>query len=200
VNLIVASNNTGKIRELRSLLQPISVYSPNDLNLKLDVEEIGDSFFENAQLKAKAFAQETGMTALADDSGLEVEALHGRPGIHSARFGPPDLDDNGRCMFLLKNLKNFPSVKDRKARFCCAMVAFTPNGDQCESVGYCEGHITTSMTGNEGFGYDPVFFVTSHRCTMAELSKTTKNSISHRGAALRIIRPKLMRLMRQLER
>ena len=199
MNLIVASNNAGKVREIRSLLQPISVYSPDDLNMKLDVEETGNSFFENAQLKAIAFAKETGMTALADDSGLEVKALHGHPGIHSARFGPPDLDDNGRCMFLLKKLKAFSSLKDRKARFCCAMVAVTPNGDQCESVGYCEGHITTSLIGDGGFGYDPVFFVTSHRCTMAELSKTTKNSISHRGAALRTIRPKLMRMLLPLE-
>jgi len=198
LNLIVASNNVGKILEIRSLLKPIDVYSPDDLDIKIEVEETGNSFFENALLKAKAFAAETGVTALADDSGLQVDALNGQPGIHSARFGPPELDDKGRCELLLKHLKNFPSQQERKARFCCAMVAFSPNGQQCEATGYCDGHITTKLTGEGGFGYDPVFFVTSHRCTMAQLSKTAKNSISHRGQALQAIRPKLLRLLQEL--
>jgi len=191
----VASNNFGKIREIRSLLQPIEVHSPDDLDLQIEVEETGNSFFENALLKAKAFAAETGITALADDSGLQVDALNGKPGIHSARFGPPELDDKGRCELLLKHLKNFPSQQERKARFCCAMVAFSPNGQQCESMGYCEGHITTKLTGEGGFGYDPVFFIASHSCTIAQLSKSTKNSISHRGKALQAIRPKLLKLL-----
>ena len=195
MNLIVASNNFGKIREIRSLLQPIEVHSPDDLDLQIEVEETGNSFFENALLKAKAFAAETGITALADDSGLQVDALNGKPGIHSARFGPPELDDKGRCELLLKHLKNFPSQQERKARFCCAMVAFSPNGQQCESMGYCEGHITTKLTGEGGFGYDPVFFIASHSCTIAQLSKSTKNSISHRGKALQAIRPKLLKLL-----
>lgn len=191
----MASNNFGKIREIRSLLQPIEVHSPDDLDLQIEVEETGNSFFENALLKAKAFAAETGITALADDSGLQVDALNGKPGIHSARFGPPELDDKGRCELLLKHLKNFPSQQERKARFCCAMVAFSPNGQQCESMGYCEGHITTKLTGEGGFGYDPVFFIASHSCTIAQLSKSTKNSISHRGKALQAIRPKLLKLL-----
>ena len=197
MKLIVASNNAGKIREIRSLLKPIDVYSPDDLNVQIEVEETGSSFFENAQLKAEAFALETGMTALADDSGLRGDALNGQPGIHSARFGSPELDDIGRCKLLLRHLQNFPSQHERKARFCCSMVAFSPNGKRCESMGYCEGHITSKITGNGGFGYDPVFFVTSHGCTMAQLSKTAKNSISHRGKALQTIQPKLLRLLHE---
>ena len=198
MNLIVASNNTGKISEIRALLSPIDVYSPGDLDVNIEVEETGDSFYANALLKASAFAKETGMTALADDSGLQVEILNGRPGIHSARFGPPELDDRGRCELLLKHLVNYPAVENRKARFCCAMVATSPEGLQCESIAYCEGHITSQITGDGGFGYDPVFFVKSHNCTMAQLSKTTKNSISHRGKALKAIRPKLINLLKEI--
>ena len=198
MNLIVASNNTGKISEIRALLSPIDVYSPGDLDVNIEVEETGDSFYANALLKASAFAKETGMTALADDSGLQVEILNGRPGIHSARFGPPELDDRGRCELLLKHLVKYPAVENRKARFCCAMVATSPEGRQCESIAYCEGHITSQITGNGGFGYDPVFFVKSHNCTMAQLSKTTKNSISHRGKALKAIRPKLINLLKEI--
>ena len=189
--LLLASNNGGKLREVRALLADLRVVSPADLGFELDVEETGQTFAANAELKARAYAAASGYIALADDSGLEVDALGGTPGVRSARYGAPDLDDEGRYLHLLSELQSYPVPSHRIARFRCAMSAISPDGRQCRAEGTCEGLIAQSPTGSNGFGYDPVFFVPNHNATMAQLDAATKNSLSHRGQALAAVIPLL---------
>lgn len=191
MNILVASNNAGKIREMRALLRPSEVVSPADLDLQLDVEETGSTFAANAELKARAFAEATGLIALADDSGLAVDALDGAPGVLSARYGGPGLDDVDRYRLLLDNMQTFPSAAQRSARFCCAIAAVAPDGRICRAEGTCEGQIAHAASGDHGFGYDPIFFLPEHGCTMAELDASAKNEISHRGRAMAAIAPLL---------
>ena len=198
MRLLVASNNAGKIREIRALLADTEVVSPADLDLHLDVEETGTTFAANAALKAHAFAQETGLVALADDSGLEVDALGGAPGVFSARYGDSSLDDVGRYRFLLKQMEPFPDGAQRTARFCCTMVAAAPDGRTCQSAGTCEGSIALAPSGDNGFGYDPIFVVAERNCTMAQLDAATKNAISHRAQALKAIYPLLRQTFPEL--
>ena len=189
--LLLASNNSGKLREVRALFAEVEVVAPAALGLELDVEESGQTFAANAQLKARAFAAASGQIALADDSGLEVDALGGAPGIYSARYGGPDLDDAGRCQRLLAELAPYPEPAQRRARFRCALGAASPDGRQCQAEGTCEGLIAPSPAGANGFGYDPVFLVPAYAKTMAELDPQVKNRLSHRAQALAAIRPLL---------
>ena len=189
--LLLASNNGGKLREVRALLADLRVVSPADLGFELDVEETGQTFAANAELKARAYAAASGYIALADDSGLEVDALGGTPGVRSARYGAPDLDDEGRYIQLLSELQSYPEPSQRIARFRCGSSAISPDGRQCRAEGTCEGLIAQSPTGSNGFGYDPVFFVPNHNATMAQLDAATKNSLSHRGQALAAVIPLL---------
>ena len=191
MTLILASNNAGKLHEMRALLNGVSVVSPTDIGLNLDVEESGQTFATNAELKAHAYAAASGQIAIADDSGLEVDALDGAPGVYSARYGSADLDDEGRYQHLLAELRPFPEPSQRYARFRCAISAISPDGRRCRAEGTCEGIIAHSPIGSNGFGYDPIFFVAAHNATMAQLDAATKNSISHRGQALAAIIPLL---------
>ena len=189
--LLLASNNAGKLREVRALLADIKVVAPAVLGLELDVEESGQTFAANAQLKARAYAAASGQIALADDSGLEVDALGGAPGIYSARYGGPDLDDAGRCQLLLTELAPYPEPAQRRARFRCVLCAVSPDGRQCQTEGTCEGLIAPAPVGTNGFGYDPVFFVPAYGKTMAQLDPQVKNRLSHRAEALAAMRPLL---------
>ncbi len=196
--LLVASNNGGKIREIRALLDGVDVVSPDDLNLHLEVEETGSTFVANAALKARAFASETGLIALADDSGLQVDALDGAPGVFSARYGGAGLDDVGRYRLLLEHMNAFPDPHQRSARFCCTIFVAAPDGRTCQAEGTCEGRIAHAASGENGFGYDPIFFLPDHDCTMAELAAEQKNALSHRAKALKAVYPALQQTFPEL--
>ena len=191
--ILLATSNPGKVRELRSLLAPAALKTPSDLDLALEVDESGQTFAENAAIKARAFTQATNMVTLADDSGLEVDALGGEPGVHSARYGSPDLDDVGRLELLLHNLKDVTEFSQRSARFTCCMVVTFPDGRCWDTTGVCEGFIAQVPSGAAGFGYDPIFFLPDHQETMAEIPPAEKNRISHRAQAAH----KMASLLRQ---
>ena len=188
VEIVIASRNAGKIREIRQIFAdlPVTFITPPDLP---DVEETGRTFAENARLKAVAAARHAGVWALADDSGLEVDALDGAPGVHSARWsGGDDKANNDK---LLSELKDVPS-ESRGARYRAVVVVATPDGKiLAEADGACEGIIGTERRGTGGFGYDPLFGVPDLGCTMAELSSEKKNRISHRAQALERLREPL---------
>ena len=159
----------------------VEVVSPKDLGITVEVEETGETFAENAMLKAKAICAQTGLPAIADDSGLCVDALNGGPGVYSARYGGGELDDRGRCMLLLNNLRGQTT---RAAHFSCAIACVFPNGDTLEAEGRCDGTIAFAPIGDGGFGYDPVFFVPDLAKTFAQLTAEEKSARSHRGKAL----------------
>ena len=188
---LLASNNQGKLAEIRALIPEIRTASPADVGLELEVEEDGRSFFENAFLKAAAFARASGLVALADDSGLEIDALDGAPGIHSARFGGPGLNDRDRCRLALEQLTGVPPAR-RQARFRCCVTAVGGDGRVIAAEGVCPGRISTEPRGANGFGYDPIFYFSALQRTMAELSPEVKNRISHRAAAIRRIATRLV--------
>lgn len=184
--IVLASNNAGKVREINQLLNDsgIEVVPQSTFNIP-DADETGLTFVENAILKARHAAELSGLPAIADDSGLEVDALNGAPGIYSARFSGPDATDEKNLLKLLDELKDVPDEK-RTARFQCLMVYLQHANDPTPIIcqGTWEGMITHSPQGENGFGYDPVFFVPTHQCTSAELPPETKNQLSHRGQAL----------------
>jgi XTP/dITP diphosphohydrolase len=185
--LLIATHNSGKMREYRQLLRdaPFELVSLDDLGITEEVEETGDTFEENARLKALAYARLSGMLTLSDDSGLEVDALNGEPGIRSARYGgDANATDQDRVRMLLSNLEGVPWEK-RTARFRCVIVISRPKGDDASVVGSVAGMIQYRPEGNEGFGYDPVFYLPSYGQTMAQLSLEEKNRISHRSDAAR---------------
>ncbi len=198
--LLIASNNPGKIREYRSLLQgyTFELITPAQLNLSLHVDETGNSYAENASIKANAFAQASGYTTLADDSGLEVDLLNGLPGIFSARFSPNKYaDDADRRERLLEQLKDKP--RPWLARFHCS-IAIVPLGKQVLfSEGICDGEIIPEERGFGGFGYDPIFFLPQKGCTMAELTMQEKNQLSHRSLAIQAAKPILDCLNQHLD-
>ncbi len=186
MKLVIATKNTNKVREMRDRLCSVpdmEVLSLADFPEIPDIAEDGDSFTENAVIKALAVASFTGMTSLADDSGLVVDALDGAPGIYSARFGGPGLTDAERCELLLEKMAPVPDGR-RCARFVCVMAVARPDAVLHTAEGICEGSIIHAMRGNQGFGYDPVFLVEGTDRTMAELSLEEKNRISHRARAL----------------
>jgi len=182
--LLLATNNNGKLEELRELLceVPFELVSPADIGLVLDVNESGHTYTTNARLKARAFARTSDLLTLADDSGLEVDALDGAPGVLSSRYAGPDANDNQRVAYLLARLKDIPWEK-RNARFLCVMAIASPRGQVRMCSGSCRGIITFEPQGSNGFGYDPVFYIPKSGKTMAELPLEIKNRISHRARA-----------------
>ncbi len=191
LSLLLATNNRGKLAEFKRLLAPIHLTTPDEIGVQLTVVENGETFADNATLKAQAFADASGSIALADDSGLEVDRLEGAPGVHSARYGGEGLDDAGRCRLLLRNLSATPRREDRTARFRCCLVAVAPDGRSCTAEGCCEGFIAVTAAGDDGFGYDPVFYLPDYGCTIAELEPTDKDAVSHRARALEALLPGL---------
>ncbi len=189
--LLIATHNLGKLREYSALLQglPLELVSPDELGLDLDVDESGDTYSENAALKAHAYTQASGLLSLADDSGLEVAALGGAPGVRSARYAVGD--DGDRVQALLKALAG---KKDWTARFCCVIALVGPDGRSWSLEGQCAGRIIDTPRGSGGFGYDPIFYLPSYAWTMAELPEGEKNLISHRARAAQAARPILASL------
>ena len=193
LRIVLASGNAGKIRELTELLAPlgVSIVSQRELGVE-DADETGLSFVENAILKARHAARLTGLPALADDSGLEVDALHGAPGIYSARYAGLPSDDAANNAKLLDALRMVPDA-ERGARFCC-LLAFVLHADDPTPLiaeGYWNGRILREPRGSNGFGYDPLFWLAETQCASAELSKDEKGRRSHRGQALRALLEKL---------
>ena len=199
--LILATRNRGKRGEIQALLgADIHVQSLDDFPNAPDTIEDGDTFEANASKKAREIAKYTGLPALADDSGLVVDALDGAPGIYSARYAgqhATDEDNNRKLIANLRdiNLRDIPE-NHRTARFCCAIALAAPDGRVQTAQATWEGRILTSPRGNNGFGYDPLFYVPTHNCTAAELPSQTKNRLSHRGQALRAILPRILDLFR----
>ncbi|MGQ9919769.1 MAG: XTP/dITP diphosphatase [Desulfobacca sp.] len=201
--LVIATKNPGKIRELAELLSDLGVTLKTlaDYPYCPEVVEDGATFAANATKKAVAVARYTGLPALADDSGLEVDALGGRPGVHAARYAAdrtaparPRDEDNYRK--LLDELAGVPAAQ-RTARFVCCMVVAFPNGRTVQTQGTCEGLIHTKPEGHNGFGYDPVFWLPAYQATMAQLGLEIKNRISHRAKALAQLKTTLAALLRQ---
>lgn len=196
--LLVASHNRGKVEELAELLAGLDVQllGLDDVGIADDVEETGNTFRENAILKAEGYAQQSGLLTLADDSGLEVDGLQGAPGVHTARFGGEGLTPSERYELLLQRLDGVP-WQERNARFRCVVALATPQGLIGTEEGKVEGYIAFEPAGEGGFGYDPVFFVAERGLTMAQLPAAVKNTISHRGRAVAAIRPLLERLLQE---
>lgn len=196
--LLVASANQGKIREIKNYLENL-----NNINLEIigldefpglpEVEEDGDSFRANALKKARARAEQTGLLTLAEDSGLSVDYLGGEPGIYSARYAGEGATDEENNQKLLEKLKNVPEEK-RKASFICVMALVDPDsGEEIVVEGRCDGIIQLSPKGENGFGYDPIFYLPEFRKTMAEIPLELKNQISHRAAALQKMKNEVIR-------
>ena len=196
MRLLVATHNQGKVREFRQLLAPLSapICFPDDLGIRLDVPEDGTTYAENARQKAAGYAAASGLPTLADDSGLEVDALGGAPGIHSARTVSGS--DADRVAWLLRRLRGVPR-EGRTCRFRCVVVVVTPGGDVHQAEGVCEGSIAFEPAGAAGFGYDPVFYLSDYACTMAQLPPGEKNRISHRARAVQTALPALRGLFEQ---
>ena len=184
MKLLVATHNPGKKREYERILSGLglALVTPGQVGIHLEVVEDGDTYAENALLKARAFSQASNLLTIADDSGLEVDALDGAPGVRSARYAGEGATDEDRYRLLLANLMGVPELH-RSARFRCAIALVWPDGREAVVEGVCEGRITHEPRGEHGFGYDPVFYVLERGCTMAELPIETKNRISHRAHA-----------------
>ena len=183
MKFVLATQNPGKLKEMSAILSQfgVEVVSPKDLGITVDVEETGTTFAENAMLKAKAICAAAKLPAIADDSGLCVDALGGAPGVYSARYGGEGLDDRGRYLLLLNNLRGQTT---RAAHFACAIACAFPNGDELTAEGRCDGAIAFAPMGEGGFGYDPVFLVPEKAKTFGQLTAEEKSAISHRGKAL----------------
>ena len=204
--LLIATGNPGKVVEIHALLKdlPIKLVTPADVGLKgFDVVEDGTSYAENAAKKARAYCQASGLPVLADDSGLEVDALDGAPGLHSARYAPqPGATDADRRALMLKNLRGLP--QPWTARFRCTVAIViprtgeaTPEGTLELSEGSCPGQIIPEERGTDGFGYDPIFFIPELGLTLAQISREQKNSLSHRGRAVTAAIPLLKRMIEE---
>lgn len=193
--IVIATKNPGKLKEIKAVFAdiPLKILSLLDFPDIPEIAEDGATYRANAAKKARAVAQKTGKLALADDSGLEVEALGGAPGVHSARYGGTELNDSKRNARLLKELKGVPPQK-RRAQFRCVMVLAWPGGQEQSFEGTCSGWITEVPGGRGGFGYDPVFFLPEYNQTMAEVGLKIKNQISHRARALRKVKSALKNL------
>jgi XTP/dITP diphosphohydrolase len=194
MKMLVATQNPGKVEEFRSLLAPLQakICFPSELDLEIDVPEDGTTYTDNARQKALAYMSASGLLTLADDSGLEVDALGGKPGIRSARYAlGHDVD---RVVALLEQLRHVP-WEQRTARFRCVVAIATPTGKIYEAEGICEGRIAFKPAGQGGFGYDPVFYLPGYDCTMAQLAPEEKNRVSHRARAVDAAVPMLRRLL-----
>lgn len=190
MKFVLASQNKHKLAEMQSILSAhgVEVVLQSDIGLHVDVEETGETFAANAMLKARAVMEASGLPAIADDSGVCVDALNGAPGVYSARYGGPELDDAGRYRLLLANMQG---AKTRAAHFTSAIACVFPNGDAIEAEGICPGTIAFAPQGDGGFGYDPVFFLPQLRKTYAQLTAEEKAAVSHRGKALEVFDGKL---------
>jgi len=202
--IIFATGNQGKMREVRAILQDVEaeILSMKEAGVLLDIEENGTTFVENAIIKAKAVAQALAQkpefasdcVVLADDSGLEIDCLGGEPGIYSARYLGEETPFDVKSRDFLKRLEGVADEK-RKARFVCAIAAVWPDGETVTAVGTIEGRIGYELIGDNGFGYDPIFYLPEYGRTAAELSDEEKNAISHRSRALAQMKPELMKRM-----
>ena len=190
--LLLATNNDHKVRELRRLLAhlPLALLTPAEAGVSLEPAEDGATYEANALATARAFADASGLPALADDSGIEVDALGGRPGVHSARYGGSGLTDENRVALLLRELADVPDG-ERTARYRAVLAVVAPDGTERTAEGWCEGTVAHTRDGANGFGYDPVFFVAALGVTMARLTDEEKDAVSHRGNAARAIAPVL---------
>lgn len=190
MKFVLATHNPGKLKEMSAILSQfgVEVVSPKDLGITVDVEETGTTFAENAMLKARAICEAAKLPAIADDSGLCVDALSGGPGVYSARYGGEGLDDKGRYQLLLNTMRGQTT---RAAHFACAIACAFPNGDELTAEGRCDGTIAFAPMGEGGFGYDPVFFVPELKKTFGQLTGEEKSAISHRGRALQSFVEKL---------
>lgn len=191
--IIFATGNADKMKEIRNILSGLDaeVLSMKEAGIQVDIVEDGSSFEENAQIKARTVAAQTDAIVLADDSGLEIDYLNKEPGIYSARYLGEDTDYHTKNSNLIQRLEGVPDEL-RTARFVCAVAAVFPDGTEQTVRGTMEGRIGYKEQGENGFGYDPIFFLPEYGCTSAELSMEEKNKISHRGKALRAIREKLL--------
>lgn len=196
MRLLIATHNRGKLIEYREMFAnlPLELVTLDEVGIRDDVAETGATLAENARLKAAAYARASGLLTLADDSGLEVDALAGAPGVHSKRYAGENTSDAERIAFLLDQLRTVPPGK-RTARFRCAIALATPTGELCETDGVCEGEIAFEPRGSNGFGYDPIFHVSECGVRMAELSTTEKNRVSHRARAAEKARALLARIV-----
>ena len=198
--LLLGTNNPGKVKEIKAIFSSFKgkILSPSNLSLDIDIPETGQSYAENARIKAMAYHKATGLPVLADDSGLEVNLLQGAPGIYSARFSPKaNATDRDRRVYLLSKLEGLP--QPWHAHFHCSAVLITSRGQIIKEDGQCHGVIIPEERGNHGFGYDPIFFIPEHGATMAELDPEKKNKISHRAKAMRALQPHVMKLMQAEE-
>jgi XTP/dITP diphosphohydrolase len=197
--ILVATHNAGKLKEIQALLEdlPAELVLPAHLGLDLAIEETGSTYAENAALKAIAYARASGLLSLADDSGLEVDALDGLPGLHSARFAPwAAATDADRRALLLQRLQTMP--RPWTARFRCVVALASPLGETRFAEGICPGEIIPQERGDKGFGYDPIFILPQLGKTMAELDMAEKNLLSHRGRAVRAAQPLLLQMLKNL--
>ena len=193
MRVVLASKNPHKLEEISKITEKfdMELILQSELGIDLDVEENGTTFEENSFIKAQAVMEATGLPALADDSGIMVDALDGEPGIYSARYGfDESLDDRGRMMLLLKNTEQVPDGQ-RQAKFVCVITLVTPDGKTIQARGEVHGELTREPKGENGFGYDPIFYYPPAGCTTAELPPKEKNEVSHRGRALRVFYEKL---------
>ena len=193
--LMVASANPGKVREIQAILSALdlTILSAKDAGVTLHVPETGQTYTENARIKAETYQIASGLIVLADDSGLEVDALNGAPGIYSARYaGIPNATDADRRGYLLQRLAGLP--QPWPAHFYCTAILAGPTGVLATEEGRCDGQITPEERGSGGFGYDPLFFIPAEGATMAELSEDRKNQISHRARAVLALIPALQKI------
>ncbi|MBO5322864.1 MAG: RdgB/HAM1 family non-canonical purine NTP pyrophosphatase [Oscillospiraceae bacterium] len=193
MKVVLASKNKHKLEEISKITEKfgIDLVLQSELGIDLDVEETGSTFEENSFIKAEAVMKATGLPALADDSGIAVDALNGEPGIYSARYGfDESLDDWGRLLLLLKNTEHVPDGQ-RQAQFVCVITLVTPEGQTIQARGEIHGELLREARGENGFGYDPIFFYPPLGKTTAELSPEEKNSVSHRGNALKLFYEKM---------
>ena len=190
MKLVLASKNEKKLREMNDILSGmgVEVCLQADVGINIDVEETGTTFEENSRLKAQAVMEASGLPAIADDSGLCVDALNGAPGVYSARYGGEELTDEGRYRMLLENMRG---QMTRTAKFVSVITCCFPNGDVLTARGECPGTIAFAPMGEGGFGYDPVFFLPKLKKTFAQLAPEEKNAVSHRGRALEAFQAKL---------
>lgn len=195
-SLLIATNNLGKQREYEQLLAPLKLVlcTPQDLRLSITVRESGSTYAENAGIKALHYLQASDLLTLADDSGLEVDALGGEPGLHSARYAGSGAGDADRYRLLLQKLNGVPWEK-RTARFRCVLVLAVPGGTVHSTEGTCEGLIAFEPQGEHGFGYDPIFRLPQYEKTMAQLPPEVKNRVSHRARAVQKMLPILSRIL-----
>ena len=193
MKLVVASNNAHKIAELNAILSRLEmeVVSQREAGVHVEPEETGTTFEENSYIKAKAVLEASGMAAVADDSGLMVEALGGAPGVYSARFGGAECrTDRDRLEYLLKKMEG---QENRAAKFVSVITVLTPDGRKLVARGECPGVLLTEPRGDNGFGYDPIFFYPQKGCTFAELPAEEKNKISHRSRALKLLSERIQK-------